>query len=485
MAKIVRGGKTPQVDVEKVRYCDNLKDGTKKEFLRCFVYKDGVLTETNDYEIDGTTAYLVEGEVTRCTEEQKVVFQKYLFKKGIIPIGVTEEYWDSNGNGVGDISSSAANTQPIDEIFTQTDECGILQHENDPDSVTVIPQAIPTDPGDVNLAHQSCLDFWICISEEDAARGVQVSARTNGFSSAAVYFGTCNGKLKLVNEFIRNTTFAGANFFNTDLGTLGAGFFHVRIYSHDPGTFGKTSLQWSFDNGATFEDIPTENLISKRPSAFCTTVTCDDEGKLYFASTGEEILEDDYKCFSCDPCNIPSGLPEAGADEDHDVEVIKLCDKALTGEITKFLRHYTYVDGILTSQVDTLLDGTAYNPSGIVSDCEKDCSSSCAYWNQTFSVGDGAIGQLELQDGNGDYCAPNCAKVSIIKGNGVFTYHENGTPGSDVDGDFTGHPVFECDTIDLGCCGCNGGSADELKNFKITPFPGETLLLSVTYSRPK
>lgn len=494
MANIKSSGNKPQIDIEKVRYCDTFegKEGVEKvEFLRCFVYKNGVLSTTNDYEQDGTTPYVVQGEVTRCIEEVKTVFKKYVFKKGIIPNGVTEQFWqidrDGVGNGVGTVAQNPA--PPITDIFSDTDECGVMKHPNDgnEDSLSVLPQAIPTDPnfgGDSAawVAHESCLDFWLCVDQP----GVKVAARVNGFSSYAAYFGTCNGKLALVEQGI-NTTAAGANFIDIDLGTVGQGFFHVRLYSHDPYQFGKTILQWSLDNGATYVDIPTENLISERPSASCVDVTCDADGKLYFLDSGEEILEADYKCFACDPCQTPTGLPQAGADEDFDVEQLVLCDKALTGEITKFIRHFQYTDGVLVGQTDTLLDGTAYTPSGIVSDCEKDCNSVEAYWNTTIQVADGAIGTLDLSSigGNGEYCEPQCAKISIVKGNGVFTYHIGGEPNSDLENDYTGHPVNECDQIELGCCGCSGGSARELKDFKITPNAGETLILSVTFCRPK
>ncbi len=116
MANIKSSGNKPQIDIEKVRYCDTYTDVAgaeiKKEFLRCFVYKNGVLSATNDYEVDGTTAYVVQGEVTRCIEEVKTVFKKYVFKKGVIPSGVTEQFWqldrDGAGNGNGVVAAIPA-----------------------------------------------------------------------------------------------------------------------------------------------------------------------------------------------------------------------------------------------------------------------------------------------------------------------------------------------------------------------------------------
>lgn len=493
MASIKNPGVKPEVhvDIEQIRHCETLADGTLVEFIRIFRYEDGVLVlPPTDVSLDGATPYVVvdEANVKKCeipAEDQCFMVKKWLYEQGSSPVGVTEKLWEwdrttSTGFGVND-TGSAVNTLPIDSVFDTKDACGLPVHPNDADAiVSIIPQAIPTDNGSAQVSNQNELDFWLCIDQP----GVSVNARVNGFSSWSVYFGGCDEKLQFIDAGV-NSTAAGTNFIDVPLGQLGQGFFHVRLYSHDPGTFGKTLLQWDVGNG--FEDIPTENLIATRPSANCTDVIYNKTQGKYFNLDGTELDLEANKCFSCDPCKISSGFPAAVQDTSLEVTSRVLCDKALTGEETKFLQHTVYDPaGAVTDVYETtLLDPTVgYEPSGIVRDCEEQCHTE-AFWNQTIAVTDAAAVSLDLTgiDGNGEYCAPRCAQVQVLGGQGFYTVHDNAEPS--WDGDEVGHLVNDCATIEIGCCGNGMGCIEELERFKIIANEGDTLSLRVTYYRDK
>lgn len=62
----------------------------------------------------------------------------------------------------------------------------------------------------------------------------------------------------------------------------------------------------------------------------------------------------------------------SGGSSTSDYEFSILCDSDGAGNVTRFLRRYSSVGGIITT-VDTLLDGvTAYAPVGTVKVCDRD-----------------------------------------------------------------------------------------------------------------
>lgn len=497
MAVIKGTGVKPQVhvDIEKLRHCEELADGSLVEFIRIFRYENGVLVlPPTDVTLDGSAPYVVvdEANVKICetpASDQCFPVKKFLFDTESTGQGVTEKYWERFADGSGFGSPTVGTTQnpaSIEDAFQLKDACGLPLHINDADAIiNILPTTTPTDPSGNEPSHQNELDFWVCIDRP----GVSLSARVNGYSSFAVYFGSCNSKLRLIESGI-NTTAAGTAFYDVPLGQVGQGFFHCRLYTSDPSQFGKTKLSWDIGNG--FEDIPTENLIPVRPAASCVDLLWNKTQEKYFqinadGTTGEELDTTKFKCFSCDPCSVPDGSVPQVDTGDTLVSERVLCDKALTGEETKFVQHTVYnSDGSVASTYNTtLLDPTVeYVPSGIVRDCEEQCHTE-AFWNQTIQVTDSAVVSLDLTgiDGNGEYCAPRCAQIQVLGGGGWFTVHDNAEPS--WDGDLVGHYVPECEWITLGCCPDSLGCIEELERFKIIADEGETLRIVVTYYRDK
>lgn len=245
--------------------------------------------------------FLTDGHAANCQ-----LTKLWLFKKDSVANGVSEKYWEigpaatgTNGNGIVGLTPAT----PIDEIFSEVDDCGIISHPNPTDADTIIPTAVSTDPGSNDIAHESEMDFWIKVP----ATGAILSARVNGYSSWAVYFGSCREKLMPIAQGI-NTTFAGSNFFDVPLGTYAGQFVHARLFVHDPHQSGKIRMEWDIGNG--LEAIPEENLISSEPTTACYDVWIDKKTGRKFFQDGEEILPEDYDCFACEPCGeIASRFP--------------------------------------------------------------------------------------------------------------------------------------------------------------------------------
>lgn len=334
---MLKKGPKPDYEFKDLELClDN--GGIITKYTKCLVIKNGLPTGDSFY-LDnlGEEVTLTEKEIANlkpCADENCFPVTKWIFDSAVLGNGVTEKFWQRDradvGFAVGNIAQQPAQTIP--EVFTEVDDCGVYVHENDADAIiNVLPQWIPTDPtnsGSANyVIHQNCLDGWVCVDSADITLG----ARVNGFSSYAVFFGSCNGKLKLVEEGV-NTTFAGANSYYVNLGSVGKGFFHARTYSSDPHQFGKTNLVWSLDGGNTWQDIPEQNLIPVRPSASCETLLLDKSTGKYFFEDGTPLPET-TKCFSCDPCDVPTGLTPSA---EQDVRVVKTTYNNLGNETVKF-----------------------------------------------------------------------------------------------------------------------------------------------------
>lgn len=481
---VVTPGQKPQNVVQCERLCELLADGTTVQFERTTV-KDskGNVVSVVDKNLDGTPYTVVDPTQVGVASSDFELCKVFLHEKGTIANGVSEQYWETDGttgNGKGTPGLPANATPAIDTIFTEVDECGILAHCNDPDQENVLTQAIPTDPSQSDVAHQSCLDYWVYVPKPQA----RLIARVNGWSSYAVYFGGCADKLQEVERGI-NTTFAGSAFYDIDLGVQPSGFFHVRTYSHDPGSSGKTILQWDVGNGP--EDIPTENLFSEKPSAYCEDVWVNKKSQEMMLKDGSSLNQQDYLIFSCDPCIIDPGFP-GPKEKKNTGNTVCLEDKAPTGEITNFMRTYVLDDcGIPTGDyTDTDMEGAPYTVSGIVykDGPDSDCP---AIWNRTYKVDDTGPVQLDLSeiDGNGDYCAATCAFVQNYGEGEIFiTLNNGGEPNNLGSGDPAGIMLAACGSMWVGACKESpAGGVEDLANFKMIAEQGTCPQVTVTFFR--
>lgn len=479
------GEVAPQKTSQTLCLEDVQADGTRVDFLRTYIYSiTGEVFSVTDTTEDGSE-YEVTGSVAKPDDCQ--LCKVYLHEKGTVENGVTEEYWEigvgatgTNGNGTPGLP--AGSTPAIDTIFTETDECGHLAHPNPTDAVNVLTQAIPTDPSGSDLAHESILDYWVYVPKP----GAELVARVNGWSSYAVYFGGCNSKLKEVERGI-NTTAAGAAFIDIPLGSQGSGFFHVRTYSHDPGSSGKTILQWSL-GGGPLEDIPQENLFATKPSAYCEDLWYSKQTGVAYFKDGSVYDPDDYLQFACDPCSVDPGLP---ADIPDNCSVTIKCfeDKAPTGEKTNFIRNYVYnADGSLKNVYDTTVDGTAYVVSGVVCENAPD-NDSPAIFNRTYDVDDtGPVGlDLSEVDGDGNYCAATCALIQNYGSGDLFVTLNNGSePAGLGTGDPVGMRLTECASIWVGDCKESpAGGREDLANLQMIAEVGSTTKVFVQYFRKR
>ena len=247
------------------------------------------------FELDGTTTYVpVTGGVYKPVDTE--IVKVWYHTKGDTPSGATEHYWDQNGNGVP--AGTGANfTSPIDVSFSEVDGCGILQHENPADSITVIPTAITTDPGGNPFDHQSFIDFWVSVP----SGGASFSGRIFGFSAYAFYVGGCDTKLSEVHRGIFDTLTGTTNPNFVSLGSFNEGFYHMRAYVGDNRVNGRVGIQWDLGLGAGLEDIPVDNLFAERPTIYCD-FACIDKSTNKITLLDGTVLDDTTHVYS--PSNL-------------------------------------------------------------------------------------------------------------------------------------------------------------------------------------
>lgn len=329
MANRKYGGGKPQLNNEKVRFCDTYTDGAgeevKKEFLRCFVYKNGVLdvSKTKDYELDGLTIYTPQGEVTRCIEDvpdQCDLMDVWICDASTGVPGVTEQIWYDSA--VGGVRSS----EPIDVGFTLVDECGLPAHENAPDTTQVLTTYDSTniniDPPD-NTPDQHILESYVKLPEN-----VTLGLRSGGIHAGLLALGTCNGKLK---ESLRYENSLAI----TSVGFAGPGFVHVKSFIHDPTQNGNHRLQYSSNGGQNWSDVPADWLYTTIPTVQQTKAYYNKtECKWYRYDTKEEIdTTGDIDVLCYNPCKPEI---EVVVQEPLDVIVKKDLFKNLGSESIKY-----------------------------------------------------------------------------------------------------------------------------------------------------
>ena len=209
--------------------------------------------------------------------------------------GVDEEYWDSNGTGVGEPQPSADDFPDIDDIFYQSNGCTI-QHPNAlaPDQVLVNPTFRNLDPADADIAHQSRIESYLHVP----AGGRIVRFTMAGQASSVIYLASCSDKLARQNEF-KNTASGQQVVYES---FLPQGIYHVVGFIHDGGSAGALIGQWSSNGGASFPGIPAENLFRTHPviEAHCVWVEYGSDELTNLDGTPLDLT--DKELAICDPC---------------------------------------------------------------------------------------------------------------------------------------------------------------------------------------
>lgn len=149
------------------------------------------------------------------------------------------------------------------DVFTGTDFYGLPEHPNQPDSTSQLASTAwgDAETGGSGSFDQSTLEFWLVVPNDKTAR-----LRVGGSSidSGAVYIGDDPTSATLAYEW-DNGGVAGTEDPFADLYGGCCTAKYVKIFAHDPSAGSNVDLQWSLDDGATWETIPSGYISSTKP----------------------------------------------------------------------------------------------------------------------------------------------------------------------------------------------------------------------------
>lgn len=394
-----KGEFADDIEVTTVQLCDSGNDN-EAYLLHTYHNTTTGANTTVTTELDGNTAYtpITEGvyKPTRC-----FMTEAFIVDKSGLTQGAIEQYWEASATDPG-------NVPDITSAFTGADGFGLPQHENSPDSTSVIAVAgaRTTDNPTSLVAHQNQVEVYICVP----AGGAQFYHTAAGLHTSAVFAGACTDQLQLV-SLVQNTSASSY------IGYYAEGIYRFRIYVHDDGTNGNARLRWKLSTGGIV-NIPVDAQTTEMPQIQRLKVIYDKDAQtLTELLTGNDIPLNTTGLTMCDPCGneIKGGTVDTGAKAQN---------------------------RIIGREKITVANGTRVNLNPPL-DLNGD------------SQANGAIVQVQMQDAE-DRTTPNCVRYLV-----------NGANASAGTGFLAGHK----DYIELGCAASNGATVtddtDEVVDFSL------------------